>query len=143
MTNSQLFRNILAVAAGIFIGGSVNGALIAISPSLIALPPGVDPANPESLAKAMNLFQPRHFVMPFLAHAIGTFTGALAAYLIAAMYKVRVAYAIGILFLCGGVAASIMIPAPAWFITLDLLVAYIPMAWLAIRTASRVVQPTR
>jgi hypothetical protein len=30
-----------------------------------------------------------------------------------------------------------MIPAPAWFIALDLIVAYLPMAWLAVRVGTR------
>jgi hypothetical protein len=30
-----------------------------------------------------------------------------------------------------------MIPAPAWFIALDLVVAYLPMAWLATRVGNR------
>jgi hypothetical protein len=44
---------------------------------------------------------------------------------------------IGVIFLCGGVAASFMIPAPAWFIALDLLAAYLPMAWLGIQLGTR------
>ncbi|HEY0662206.1 MAG TPA: hypothetical protein VGD21_12905 [Lysobacter sp.] len=96
--------------------------------------------NAESLGKAMHLFEPRHFVMPFLAHAVGTLTGALAAYLIAAGYRARIAYVIGAVFLCGGVAASFMIPAPVWFIALDLLVAYLPMAWLGIQLGTRMQQ---
>jgi hypothetical protein len=36
---------------------------------------------------AMHLFEPRHFIMPFPAHAVGTLAGALVAYLIAASYK--------------------------------------------------------
>ena len=78
--------------------------------------------------------------MPFLAHAVGTFAGALAAFLIATTYRAPIAYVIGAVFLCGGVSASFMIPAPAWFIALDLLVAYLPMAWLAIRTGKRMTQ---
>lgn len=132
-----LLRNVLAVVAGIVIGGAVNSALIAASPSIIPPPTGVDVSNAESLSKAIHLFEPRHFVMPFLAHAVGTLAGALAAYLIAATYKARMAYLIGAVFLCGGVAASFMIPAPAWFIALDLLVAYLPMAWLATRIGAR------
>ena len=54
-------------------------------------------------------------------------------YLFAGSFRPQLAYVIGAVFLCGGVAASFMIPAPAWFIALDLLVAYLPMAWLAIR----------
>ena len=78
--------------------------------------------------------------MPFLAHAVGTLAGALAAYLIAATYRAQIAYVIGAVFLCGGVAASFMIPAPAWFIALDLLAAYLPMAWLSIQIGARMRQ---
>jgi len=134
----NLLRNVLAILAGIAIGGGVNMALITLSPSLIPPPTGVDVNNAESLSKAMHLFEPRHFVMPFLAHAVGTLAGALAAYLIAATYRVPIAYLIGAVFLCGGVAASFMIPAPTWFIALDLLAAYLPMAWLSIQIGTRV-----
>lgn len=133
-----IVRNVIAVLAGLLAGGVVNGTLIALSPSLIPPPPGVDVSNAEGLAAAMHLFEPRHFVMPFLAHALGTLTGALVGYLIAATHRAQIAYAIGVLFLCGGIAASFMIPAPAWFIALDLLVAYLPMAWLAVRIGARV-----
>lgn len=136
----NLLRNVLALLAGIAIGGAVNMALITLGPSLVPLPPGVDPSDAESLSKAMHLFEPRHFVMPFLAHAIGTLAGAIAAYLIAATHKALLAYVIGAVFLCGGVAASFMIPAPAWFIALDLLAAYMPMAWLGIQIGSRMKQ---
>ena len=136
----NLLRNVLAILAGIAIGGGVNMVLITLSPSLIPPPAGVDVNSAESLSNAMHLFEPRHFIMPFLAHAFGTLAGALAAYLIAAIYKVQIAYAIGALFLCGGVAASFMIPAPTWFIALDLLVAYLPMAWLGIQIGTRLQQ---
>ena len=129
----KLLRNTLAVLAGLVLGGSVNMALITISPSLIPPPAGVDVTNAESLAASMHLFEPRHFIMPFLAHALGTLVGAFVAYQVAASSKARIAYVIGIAFLCGGIAASFMIPAPAWFIALDLLAAYLPMAWLATR----------
>ena len=136
----NLLRTVLALLAGIAIGGGVNMALITLSPSLIAPPAGVDVNSAESLSKAMHLFEPRHFILPFLAHAVGTLAGALAAYLIAASYKVQIAYVIGVVFLCGGVAASFMIPAPTWFIALDLLAAYLPMAWLGIQIGARMTQ---
>ena len=133
----NLLRNVLAVLAGIAIGGAVNMALIVLSPSIIPPPAGVDVSNAESLSKSMHLFEPRHFIMPWLAHAVGTLAGALAAYLIAASNKAAMAYVIGAVFLCGGVAASFMIPAPAWFIALDLLFAYVPMAWLGVQIGAR------
>lgn len=129
----KLIRNILAILAGLVLGSVVNMAIITFGPSLIPPPAGVDMSTPEGLAAAIALFEPRHFVTPFLAHALGTLVGAFVAYLVAASHKVRFAYAIGVLFLIGGIAACFMIPAPAWFMALDLLVAYLPMAWLAIR----------
>lgn len=133
----KLLRNVLAALAGVVIGGLVNMALITVSPSIIPPPAGVDVSDPESLSQAIHLFEPRHFVMPFLAHALGTLIGALAGYVLAATYKTQIAVAIGVFFLCGGVAASFMIPAPAWFIALDLIGAYIPMAWIATRLGAR------
>lgn len=132
-----MLRYVLAVVAGFAIGSVVNMALITLSPSLIPPPEGVDVSNMESVRASVHLFQPRHFVMPFLAHALGAFAGALAAYLIAATHRARLAYLIGVLFLLGGIAASFMIPAPVWFIAVDLLLAYIPMAWLAVRVGER------
>lgn len=134
----NLLRNVLAVLAGVVIGGVVNMAIITVSSSLIPPPAGVDVTNAESLAKSIHLFEPRHFLMPFLAHALGTLVGTLVAYLIAATARAPIAYAIGAFFLLGGVAASLMIPAPAWFIALDLIVAYLPMAWLGILIGTRV-----
>jgi hypothetical protein len=43
-------------------------------------------------------------------------------------------------FFCGGVAASFMIPARAWFIVLDLLAACLPMAWLGTQLGTRMQQ---
>ena len=135
-----LLRNVLAILAGIAVGSVVNMGLIMLSPSLIPPPAGVNVSDPESMKASIHLFEPRHFVMPFLAHALGTLAGALVAYLVAATHRARMAYAIGVVFLLGGVAASFMIPAPAWFIALDLLAAYIPMAWLSVRIGERLTQ---
>ena len=132
-----MLRNVLAVLAGLVIGSVVNMAIITLGMSLIPPPAGVDASNTESLARGIHLFEPRHFVMPFLAHALGTLVGALAAYLVAATHRARIASVIGAVFLLGGIAASFMIPAPAWFIALDLLAAYLPMAWLAVRIGTR------
>lgn len=55
----------------------------------------------------------------------------MVAYVIASNHKQIIAYVIGGFFLPGGITAANMIPAPLWFLVLDLGVAYIPMAWLA------------
>jgi hypothetical protein len=138
----RLLRNILAVLAGLIVGSAVNMAIVTFGPTVIAPPMGVDMSSAEGLARTMHLFEPRHFLTPFLAHALGTLVGALLAYLLAASHKKAFAWTIGVFFLCGGVMASVMIPAPAWFIATDLLLAYLPMAWLAIRIGTRLVRPT-
>ena len=136
----NLLRNALAVLVGLAVGSAVNMGLIMLGPSLIPPPAGADLTTAEGLRAAMPLLEPRHFITPFLAHALGTLTGALAAYLIAVSYKARIAWSIGAVFLCGGVAATFMIPAPTWFIALDLFIAYLPMARLAIRIGNRITQ---
>ena len=130
-------RNVLAVTAGIIIGSIINSGIITLGPTLVPPPAGLDVTTSEGLAVGIHLFEPRHFIPPFLGHALGTLVGALVAYLLAATRKAGMAYVVGVFYLCGGIAASIMIPAPAWFIALDLVAAYIPMAWLATVIGSR------
>jgi hypothetical protein len=134
---SPTVRNVLAVLAGVIVGVLVNAAFVATCSRLIPPPAGVDMNDAESVASSIHLFEPKHFVLPFLAHALGTLCGALAAYIIAAKNKPRIAHIVGAVFLCSGVAACFIVPAPAWFIALDLVVAYVPMAWLATRLARR------
>lgn len=133
----NLLKIALALILGLVVGGGVNMALIMLGPTLIAPPPGADMTTVEGLKASMHLLEPRHFVMPFLAHAVGTLVGALVGAVLAVSHRAVVAYAIGIAFLCGGIAASVMIPAPKWFIALDLVVAYLPMAWLGLSIANR------
>ncbi len=130
-------RNVAAVVAGLVAGSVVNMAIVALGPMLVPPPAGVDVSTPEGLAAGIHLFEPRHFLSPFLAHALGTFAGALVAWLVAGSRKDVFALMIGLIFLVGGVAAAFMIPAPAWFIAADLVLAYLPMAWLAILMGRR------
>ena len=126
----KVLRNILAVVVGLIVGGGVNMALVIASPLVIPPPAGVDASDPQSLSASMHLFEPKHFVFPFLAHAFGTLAGALVAFLVAASHRPVFAYVIGAFFLAGGLTAALMIPAPAWFVILDLAAAYLPMAWV-------------
>lgn len=127
---NPLIRNILAVIAGIIVGSAVNMGIIMISGAIIAPPDGVDLSRTESLRESLHLFAPRHFIMPFFAHALGTLAGAIVAALIAANRKMIFALVIGGFFLIGGVANILMLPSPIWFTILDLTLAYLPMAWL-------------
>ena len=123
-------RNIFAVIVGVVIGNLVNGGLIMNMGAIMSLPEGVDMSTAESAKATIHLLQQKHFIMVFLAHALGTFFGATIAVIIAANHKMRFALGFGIFFLIGGIAACFMIPAPTWYMVVDLLLAYLPMAWL-------------
>lgn len=124
-------RNILAVLAGLLVGSVLNMALVSIGGRLIPAPAGADVTSMEGLKASMHLFTPVNFVFPFLAHAMGTFVGAIMAAFIAIGPKMRVALIIGACFLVGGILSVAMIASPLWFTLADLIVAYLPMAYLA------------
>jgi hypothetical protein len=128
---NPIIRNILAVIAGGIVGSVVNMGIIMISGSVIPPPGGADVTTMEGLQASLHLFEPRHFLMPFLAHALGTFAGALVAALIAANHKMLFALVIGVFFLAGGIGNVLLLPSPVWFTVVDLAGAYFPMAWIA------------
>lgn len=131
---NPIIKNILAVLAGIMVGSLVNMGIIQWSASIIPPPDGADATTMEGLKASIHLFRPKHFILPFLAHALGTFTGAFIAAIIASNHKMKFALGIGIFFLAGGITNIFLLPSPTWFTILDLVVAYIPMAYLAGRS---------
>lgn len=132
---NPILKNILAFIAGAVAGSVVNMGLIMVSGSIIPPPEGADNTTMEGLKASMHLFQPKHFLFPFLAHALGTLAGAFVAASIAASHKMKLALGVGVFFLLGGIANVVMLPSPLWFTVVDLVGAYIPMAWLAGRLA--------
>ncbi len=125
-----IIKNILAVVAGIIIGSLVNMGIVNVSGSIIPLPEGINPEDINSLMENMHRFTPINFLMPFLAHAIGTLAGAFIAAKFSGSIHFRMALVVGFFFLLGGIASVTMMPAPAWFLIIDVCIAYIPMAWL-------------
>lgn len=127
-----------AVVAGAVVGGTVNMGLIVAGAKLLPPPSGVDVNDVASIDAHIGEYSVLQLLSPFLAHALGTLAGALVAALLAPQSRLRVALAIGALFLAGGIMAVRMIPsAPLWFDALDLVVAYLPMAFLGARLAAR------
>lgn len=129
-----VFRNILAVVAGLIIGSVINMAIVVLGNYIIPAPNGADATTIDGLKASMHLFKPVNFLMPFLAHALGTFTGSLIAALGATNNrKMQLSIIVGIGFLAGGISNVLTLPSPIWFNALDLVVAYIPMSYLAAR----------
>ena len=123
---NTIIKNILAILAGGLIGMVVNMGLIIIGNQLI---PFADVINPMNATK----WDIEYFIFPFLAHAIGTLAGAFITAKLAASYQMIFSICIGIFFLLGGISMVFILPAPLWFIIVDLVLAYIPMGWLGWR----------
>ncbi|MBT5876689.1 MAG: hypothetical protein HOH43_24910 [Candidatus Latescibacteria bacterium] len=127
----------MAVVAGLVLGSAVNMGLIMISGLIIPPPNGVDVADMESLQASMHLFEPRHFVFPFLAHALGTLAGSFLATRLYSAKGIVPGLIIGFFFLTGGIANAFLLPAPGWFVILDLVFAYLPTGWIGYSLAKR------
>jgi hypothetical protein len=128
--SKNILRNIIALVAGLAAGTLVNMGIVTAGPHLIPLPEGADNSSMEALARSMELFQPKHFLMPFLGHALGTLAGAWMAASLAASHKIYFALTIGGFFLFGGITMVAQLAAPMWFNVADLVLAYVPMALL-------------
>lgn len=131
-----ILKNIIAIITG-FVGGSIiNMAILNIGGNIIPPPEGADTSTMEGLKQAMSLYTPIHFLMPFLAHALGTLTGSLLAGMIAATYSKILSLVVGVFFMVGGITAILMLPSPLWFSITDLTLAYLPMAWIGWKLSS-------
>lgn len=123
-----MVRNIIAVIVGLLVGNIFNFIVLQAGLALMTMPEGFDKAR---IPETIHLFSAQHYAVPFLAHALGSFVGTLVAMFIAVSSRKILTSILAVLFLSGGIAASLIIPAPAWFVALDLIVAYVPMAFLA------------
>ena len=108
-----------------------------LSGVVIPPPDGIDTSTMEGLLAAMPLMQPKHFLMPFLAHAMGSLVGAWIAARVAPTNKMTFALMIGAFFLIGGIYMVFQLPSPLWFTITDLGLAYLPMAYLGGWLATR------
>jgi len=94
-----------------------------INSNRLSVNPLGDGMNPMNATK----WEFKYFLFPFIAHAIGTLSGAFIAAKFSASYHMVLAVCIGIFFLQGGISMVFIMPAPVWFIVADLSLAYIPM----------------
>jgi vacuolar-type H+-ATPase subunit I/STV1 len=127
---NSLLRNALAVVAGLVATYCVNMAVIMSSGFVVAPPQGADMMTAEGIRAAMPRMNALHFLMPLLAHALGTLAGGFAAAVTAVSHKMKMALVVGVIFLILGMMMVRLVGGPLWFIVLDLVVAFVPMAWL-------------
>ncbi len=132
----KIVKGILALVVGIIAGSIVNGVILLLSLSVLGAPEGLNIFDAESVKANAGNFTAANFVGTLLAHQFGTFVGAFVAAKIAPSAKMIFAIVIGAWFLLGGIYAATLIPAPLWFVVVDLAL-YIPVAFLAGRIGGR------
>jgi len=116
----QILKNIGIVIISIIIGMIINIGLIIIGGMIFPLSENFKPMN------AIN-WDLKYFIFPFLAHSIGTLSGAFVASKLSRNYHIIIPGIVGLYFLSGGIYMVTILPAPIWFICLDLIICYIPM----------------
>tara|TARA_Y100001947_G_C10071541_1_gene190728 strand:+ start:12 stop:398 length:387 start_codon:yes stop_codon:yes gene_type:complete len=119
----QILKNIGIVIISIIIGMIINIGLIIIGGMIFPLSENFKPMN------AIN-WDLKYFIFPFLAHSIGTLSGAFVASKLSRNYHIIIPGIVGLYFLSGGIYMVTILPAPIWFICLDLIICYIPMCLL-------------
>ena len=127
---SSIIKNVLALIGGGLVGMTANMGLIITGNQLIPFSDNINPLN------AMN-WEIKYFIFPFLAHAIGTLLGAFIAAKFSESYHMLFAICISIFFLSGGISMVVILPAPIWFIVIDLVFAYLPMGWLGWKISNK------
>lgn len=120
-------RILIGVLIGLILGSAINMGIVMIGSELVPFPLPLDSPQ-EELEKIIPTLGFEYFVFPFLAHALGTFSGALFSGRIG--QKRISSLIIGVFFLIGGITNIFMIPAPVAFVVVDIALAYIPMALL-------------
>lgn len=135
--NNTIFRNVMAVILGMFIGGCSNMLILIIGSKILPLPEGVDINKIETIVANIDKYTIPHFINVFLAHGLGTLIGAFICVKLAKSRHFTLALLIGFISLFGGIEAVKMIPAPMTYNIIDLVGAYIPMAYLGYILASK------
>ena len=105
----------------IIIGMIINIGLIIIGGMIFPLSENFNPMN------AIN-WDFKYFIFPFLAHSIGTLSGAFIVSKLSRNFHIIMPLIVGLYFLLGGLYMVTILPAPTWFISLDIILCYIPMA---------------
>lgn len=135
---SSVVRPILFVILGLIVGAVVNMAVLRTGMVIVPMPPGADVNTPEGIQAAMPLFSFANFLVPLLAHAIGTLVGAWVASRWSGTVSRWPALIVGGAFFIGGLSMVIQIPAtPVWFMIADLGLCYFPMALFGYRMGAR------
>ena len=124
-------KNALAVLGGTIIGIFIIRGIMSFHGIVFPLPDGVHASNPKSISDNIHLFEAKNFIVPFLAHAIGTLCGAYFTAKFAVKYKFNFALGIGAIFLTNALMTAYLVENTSMtFNIIDFVLAYFPMAFI-------------
>ncbi len=126
---NPVLRNILVTIGGIIFGMAVNMGTIILGMKLFPGPEGMT-MDAVSMAEHMPQFTTMNYIVPILAHALGTLVAAIFIARFVTTKERLFVLIPGFLFLFGGISMAMQLPAPLWMEATDLILAYIPMAFL-------------
>ena len=92
----KVLKSIAIIIAGIIIGSIVNMGLIMLGGMIFTLNENFEPMN------AIN-WDLKYFIFPFLAHSIGTFSGAFIVSKLSKKSTIIMPLIVGFYFLAGGI----------------------------------------
>ncbi len=111
-------RVILATIIGLICGNVVNMGIVGFA-NFPEAP--TKPSEFEAYIAAMNALTVMDYLIPLAAHLLGVLTGLLVARFICRTSNIPI-YIVGGLHLIASVIMIFIIPAPGWFVALDLII---------------------
>lgn len=129
-------RSVIAVAAGLFVGGIATFGVEALGHAVVPPPPGLDVTNVEAVRAAMPTLPTAHFLPILVAYVVGPTLGAALAARMAPSRALVHAGAVAAFFLFGGIRNFMNIPHPTWFV-LASCAAFVAAPFLGTRLVGR------
>ncbi|MBK6486659.1 MAG: hypothetical protein IPF98_07290 [Gemmatimonadetes bacterium] len=129
-------RSVIAVAAGVFVGGIAVFGVEALGHALVPPPAGLDVANPEAVRQAISTMPAVHFLPLLVAYLAGPSLGSALTARMAPAFPLRHAGVVAAFFLVGGLMNFRAIPHPTWFVLLAVL-AFVAAPFVGVRMAGR------
>lgn len=131
-----IIRSVIAVAAGVFIGGIATYGVEALGHVLVPPPAGLDITDAAAVKAAMPTLPAAHFLPLLFAYLVGPSLGAALAARMAPGRARLHATVVGGVFAAGGAVNFMEIPHPPWFVVLAML-AFLAAPLIGVRLARR------
>ncbi len=129
-------RSVIAVSAGIFLGGIAIFGVEALGHLVVRPPAGLDVTDPIAVRRVIATMPAVHFLPVLLAYVVGPALGAALAARMSPAHPLRHASIVAIVFLVGALMNFRNIPHPAWFVACS-IVAFMAAPFLGVRLARR------